>query len=198
MTLSKEKTSKGTIVQIIGAVIDVEFPREAVPQIYSALKVDKAGLTLEVQQQLGDGVVRAIAMGVSEGLERGLEVTDTKKPISVPVGKATLGRIMNVLGEPVDDAGPVEAEEHWSIHRDPPSFEEQAGSQELLETGIKVIDLLVRSPRAARSGCSAARASARPSTCSNSSATSPPSIPVCRCSPASASAPARATTSITR
>ncbi len=140
--MSKEKTSKGTIVQIIGAVIDVEFPRDAVPRIYSALIVEKVGLTLEVQQQLGDGVVRAIAMGVSEGLERGLEVTDTKNPISVPVGKATLGRILNVLGEPVDEAGPVEAEAHWSIHREPPGFEEQAGSQELLETGIKVIDLL--------------------------------------------------------
>ncbi|MGH8271680.1 MAG: F0F1 ATP synthase subunit beta [Gammaproteobacteria bacterium] len=140
--MNKKATSSGTIVQIIGAVIDVEFPRDAVPRIYSALTVDKVGLTLEVQQQLGDGVVRAIAMGVSEGLERGLEVTDTGKPISVPVGKATLGRILNVLGEPVDEAGPVEAEDHWSIHREPPSFEEQAGSQELLETGIKVIDLL--------------------------------------------------------
>ncbi|MDN5864070.1 MAG: F0F1 ATP synthase subunit beta [Gammaproteobacteria bacterium] len=140
--MSKESTAKGTIVQVIGAVIDVEFPRDAVPQIYNALLVDKVGLTLEVQQQLGDGVVRAIAMGVSEGLERGLEVTDTGAPISVPVGEATLGRIANVLGEPVDEAGPIESKERWSIHREAPGFDEQAASQELLETGIKVIDLL--------------------------------------------------------
>ncbi|MGA7965605.1 MAG: F0F1 ATP synthase subunit beta [Gammaproteobacteria bacterium] len=134
--------SKGNIVQIIGAVIDVEFPRDNVPHIYDALIVDEAGLTLEVQQQLGDGVVRAIAMGVSEGLRRGLDVTNTREPIKVPVGTGTLGRILNVLGEPVDEAGEVKADEHWSIHRKPPGFEEQAGSQELLETGIKVIDLL--------------------------------------------------------
>ncbi len=134
--------SKGTIVQIIGAVIDVEFPRDNVPRVYDALIVDEAGLTLEVQQQLGDGVVRAIAMGVSEGLRRGLEVTNTREPIKVPVGKATLGRILNVLGEPVDEAGEVKTDERWSIHRKAPGFEEQAGSQELLETGIKVIDLL--------------------------------------------------------
>ncbi|HEX5313440.1 MAG TPA: F0F1 ATP synthase subunit beta [Gammaproteobacteria bacterium] len=140
--MSKEKTGKGIIVQIIGAVIDVEFPRASVPQIFHALVVEKVGLTLEVQQQLGDGVVRAIAMGVSEGLERGLEVRDTGHPIRVPVGQATLGRIMNVLGEPVDEAGPVQAEERWSIHRAAPGFEDQARSQELLETGIKVIDLL--------------------------------------------------------
>ena len=134
--------SKGTIVQIIGAVIDVEFPRDNVPRVYDALLVDEAGLTLEVQQQLGDGVVRAIAMGVSEGLRRGLEVTNTREPIKVPVGRATLGRILNVLGEPVDEAGEVKTDERWSIHRKAPGFEEQAGSQELLETGIKVIDLL--------------------------------------------------------
>ncbi len=134
--------SKGTIVQIIGAVIDVEFSRDNVPRVYDALKVEAVGLTLEVQQQLGDGVVRAIAMGVSEGLRRGLEVTNTHEPIKVPVGTATLGRILNVLGEPVDEAGEVKTEERWSIHRKPPSFEEQTGSQELLETGIKVIDLL--------------------------------------------------------
>jgi F-type H+-transporting ATPase subunit beta len=134
--------SSGKIVQIIGAVIDVEFPRDAIPAIYDALKVDGTGLTLEVQQQLGDGVVRCIALGVSEGLKRGLPVTNTGAPISVPVGKATLGRIMNVLGEPIDEVGPVEATEHWSIHRDAPSYEDQSGSTELLETGIKVIDLL--------------------------------------------------------
>ncbi len=138
----EEEMSKGTIVQIIGAVIDVEFPRDNVPRVYDALKVEAAGLTLEVQQQLGDGVVRAIAMGISEGLRRGLEVTNTREPIKVPVGAATLGRILNVLGEPVDEAGEVKTKERWSIHRKPPSFEEQTGSQELLETGIKVIDLL--------------------------------------------------------
>ena len=134
--------SSGKIVQIIGAVVDVEFPREAMPQIYDALLLADGGLTLEVQQQLGDGVVRTIAMGSTDGLKRSTVVNNTGKPISVPVGKATLGRIMNVLGEPIDEVGPVEAKEQWAIHRDAPSYEEQAGSTELLETGIKVIDLL--------------------------------------------------------
>lgn len=132
----------GKIIQIIGAVVDVEFPRDAVPGIYNALNVEGQGLVLEVQQQLGDGVVRTIAMGSTDGLRRDLDVTDTKGPISVPVGTATLGRIMNVLGEPVDHAGPVDAQDRWGIHRKPPSYEEQSGSTELLETGIKVIDLL--------------------------------------------------------
>ncbi len=134
--------SSGRIVQVIGAVVDVEFPREAIPEIYDALKLEDGGLTLEVQQQLGDGVVRTIAMGSSEGLKRGLKVKNTGAPISVPVGKGTLGRIMNVLGEPVDEAGPVQAEMYWAIHRKAPSYEEQSGSTDLLETGIKVIDLL--------------------------------------------------------
>ncbi len=134
--------SSGKIVQVIGAVVDVEFPREAIPEIYDALKLEDGGLTLEVQQQLGDGVVRTIAMGSSEGLKRGLKVQNTGAPISVPVGQGTLGRIMNVLGEPVDEAGPVKAKEHWPIHRKAPSYEEQSGSTDLLETGIKVIDLL--------------------------------------------------------
>ncbi len=134
--------SSGKIVEIIGAVVDVEFPRDAIPKVYDALKIEENGLVLEVQQQLGDGVVRTIAMGPSEGLRRGLSVTNTGAPISVPVGKATLGRVMNVLGEPVDNAGPVESEEKWAIHRKAPSFEELSGSTELLETGIKVIDLL--------------------------------------------------------
>ncbi|MGH8506205.1 MAG: F0F1 ATP synthase subunit beta [Stenotrophobium sp.] len=138
--------SSGKVVQIIGAVVDVEFPRDAIPGIYDALVVTHEGpckdLTLEVQQQLGDGVVRTIAMGVSDGLVRGATVVSTGKPISVPVGKATLGRIMNVLGEPQDERGDVVSEERWSIHRDPPSYEEQSGSTDLLETGIKVIDLL--------------------------------------------------------
>jgi len=134
--------SNGEIVQVIGAVIDVEFPREDVPKVYQALKLEEGGLVLEVQQQLGDGVVRTIAMGTSEGITRGMKVINTGEYISVPVGQATLGRIMNVLGEPVDEAGPIETKDHWPIHRKPPSFEEQTGSQELLETGIKVIDLL--------------------------------------------------------
>ncbi|WP_293388188.1 F0F1 ATP synthase subunit beta [Nevskia sp.] len=134
--------SNGKIVQIIGAVIDVEFPRDAIPKIYDALKVTGTELTLEVQQQLGDGVVRCIALGSSDGLKRGLIATNTQAPISVPVGRATLGRIMNVLGEPIDEVGPVESEHHWPIHRDAPSYEDQSGSTELLETGIKVIDLL--------------------------------------------------------
>ena len=133
----------GKIVQIIGAVIDVEFPRESIPKVYEALKLVDNGLTLEVQQQLGDGVVRTIAMGVSEGLQRGLKVEATGKPISVPVGKATLGRIMDVLGVPQDEVGPVNATEYWPIHRAAPTYDEQAGGQDLLETGIKVIDLLV-------------------------------------------------------
>ena len=134
--------SSGKIVQIIGAVVDVEFPRDAVPAVYYALVVDATGLVLEVQQQLGDGVVRTIAMGPSDGLSRGLDVRNTGAPISVPVGKGTLGRIMDVLGNPVDEVGPVESEERWQIHRAAPSYEEQSGSTDLLETGIKVIDLL--------------------------------------------------------
>ncbi|WP_040260395.1 MULTISPECIES: F0F1 ATP synthase subunit beta [Pseudomonas] len=134
--------SSGRIVQIIGAVIDVEFPRDSVPSIYNALKVQGAETTLEVQQQLGDGVVRTIAMGSTEGLKRGLDVIDTNAAIAVPVGKATLGRIMDVLGNPIDEAGPIGEEERWTIHRAAPSFADQAGGNELLETGIKVIDLV--------------------------------------------------------
>ncbi len=134
--------SSGRIVQIIGAVIDVEFPRDSVPRVYDALKVDGKGLTLEVQQQLGDGVVRAIAMGSSEGINRGLTVSNTGKPVSVPVGKETLGRIMDVLGEPIDEKGPIGEQERWAIHRKAPTYDEQAASNELLETGIKVIDLV--------------------------------------------------------
>ncbi len=135
--------AEGQITQIIGAVIDVEFPRESIPRVYEALKLKDVDLTLEVQQQLGDGVVRTIAMGSSEGLKRGLAVQATGAPISVPVGTGTLGRIMDVLGHPQDNRGPVKASEYLPIHRPPPSFAEQAGGQELLVTGIKVIDLLV-------------------------------------------------------
>ncbi len=138
--------STGTVVQVIGAVVDVEFPQVAVPQIYDAIKIIGEGtcngLVLEVQQQLGGGVVRAIAMGSSDGLRRGIEVENSGSPITVPVGSATLGRIMNVLGEPIDEAGEIGADDHYVIHRDAPSYEDQSSSTELLETGIKVIDLV--------------------------------------------------------
>jgi len=134
--------SSGRIVQIIGAVIDVEFPREEVPNIYDALNVQGVETTLEVQQQLGDGMVRTIAMGSTEGLKRGLEVVNSGAGISVPVGVKTLGRIMDVLGNPIDEAGPIGEEERWTIHREAPSYAEQAGGNEILETGIKVIDLI--------------------------------------------------------
>jgi F-type H+-transporting ATPase subunit beta len=135
--------STGKIVQVIGAVVDVEFPRDQIPKVYEALKLDDVALTLEVQQQLGDGVVRTIAMGISEGLKRGMSVKNTGAPISVPVGSGTLGRIMDVLGDPVDEAGPVQTKERWPIHRPAPAYDEQAGGQDLLDTGIKVIDLLI-------------------------------------------------------
>ena len=134
--------SSGKVVQVIGAVVDVEFPRDSVPKVYDALTVADKGLTLEVQQQLGDGVVRAIAMGSSEGVSRGLSVDNTGAPISVPVGTETLGRIMDVLGNPIDERGPIGEQERSSIHRAAPTYEELAASEELLETGIKVIDLV--------------------------------------------------------
>ena len=135
--------SSGKVVEIIGAVVDVQFPRDQMPKVYDALKIDGAGLTLEVQQQLGDGVARTIAMGSTDGLKRGVEVTNTGAPIQVPVGQPTLGRIMDVLGEPVDGKGAVESEERWSIHREAPKLADQATSTEILETGIKVIDLIM-------------------------------------------------------
>ncbi len=134
--------SSGKIVQIIGAVVDVEFPHDAMPKIYDALMVTDVGLTLEVQQQLGNGVVRTIAMGTTDGLRRDLAVTNSGAAISVPVGTKTLGRIMDVLGRPIDDAGPIGEEQRWGIHRKAPAFEDLAASTELLETGIKVIDLV--------------------------------------------------------
>ncbi len=149
-----EMIQQGKIVEIIGAVVDVEFPHQHVPRIYDALKVHEKntaagntrttndGLVLEVQQQIGDGVVRTIAMGTTDGLRRGLPVTNTGKPIMVPVGKPTLGRIMNVLGDPIDEAGPIKTDQFLPIHRPAPAFADQALSQELLETGIKVIDLI--------------------------------------------------------
>ncbi|ALN84079.1 MULTISPECIES: F0F1 ATP synthase subunit beta [Lysobacter] len=135
-------SSQGKIVQIIGAVVDVEFARESVPRVYDALKVENTAITLEVQQQLGDGIVRAIALGSTDGLKRNLVAINTGKGVSVPVGAGTLGRIMNVLGEPIDEAGPVEATEHWEIHRAAPDYADQSSGNELLETGIKVIDLM--------------------------------------------------------
>ena len=142
MSLETVVNDNGVIVEIIGAIVDVAFPRENIPKINDALKLVDEALILEVQQQLGDGVVRTIAMGTTDGLKRGLKVQNTMQPIQVPVGKKTLGRIMDVLGRPIDEQGDIGAEEHWAIHRKPPSYDEQAGSQELLETGIKVIDLL--------------------------------------------------------
>jgi F-type H+-transporting ATPase subunit beta len=134
--------NQGKIVQIIGAVVDVEFPRENVPKVYDALKVQNTNITLEVQQQLGDGIVRTIALGSTDGLKRNLIADNTGRGISVPVGKGTLGRIMDVLGTPIDEAGPVKADTQWEIHRAAPSYEEQSAGNELLETGIKVIDLM--------------------------------------------------------
>ena len=142
--------AQGTIIQCIGAVIDIEFPRDSMPKIYDALtladdatnKLAEQGLTFEVEQQLGDGVVRTIALGSSDGLRRGMKVNATGKPISVPVGKATLGRIMDVLGRPIDDVGPIKTDERRSIHQAAPKFDELSPSVELLETGIKVIDLI--------------------------------------------------------
>jgi len=134
--------SQGKIVQIIGAVVDVEFPRDAIPHVYDALKLVETDLTLEVQQLLGDGVVRTIAMGSSDGLKRGMAVNNTGAPITVPVGKETLGRIMDVLGNPVDEAGAVDSKHTRAIHQEAPKFDELSSTTELLETGIKVIDLL--------------------------------------------------------
>jgi F-type H+/Na+-transporting ATPase subunit beta len=134
--------SQGKIVQIIGAVVDVEFARDDVPKVYDALKVANTQITLEVQQQLGDGIVRCIALGSTDGLKRNLIADNTGRAISVPVGKGTLGRIMDVLGSPIDEAGPIDADTTWEIHRAAPSYEDQAAANELLETGIKVIDLM--------------------------------------------------------
>ncbi|MDG2538569.1 F0F1 ATP synthase subunit beta [Dyella jiangningensis] len=134
--------SQGKVVQIIGAVIDVEFPRDQVPQVYDALKIDGTEITLEVQQVLGDGIVRTIALGSTDGLKRGLVARNTGEGIKVPVGKATLGRIMDVLGNPIDEAGPIGNDDSWVIHREAPSYDDQAAANDLLETGIKVIDLV--------------------------------------------------------
>jgi F-type H+-transporting ATPase subunit beta len=135
--------STGNIVQVIGAVVDVEFPRNAVPAVYDALTVADQGLTLEVQQQLGDGIVRTIAMGTSDGVKRGMQVVNTGAPISVPVGTGTLGRVMNVLGEAIDNAGDIVHDKKMPIHRAPPAYDELSSGIDILETGIKVIDLIM-------------------------------------------------------
>ncbi|MFZ2297419.1 MAG: F0F1 ATP synthase subunit beta, partial [Aquabacterium sp.] len=132
----------GKIVQCIGAVVDVEFPRSQMPKVYDALKMEGSALTLEVQQQLGDGIVRTIALGSSDGLRRGMQVFNTHAQITVPVGTATLGRIMDVLGNPIDERGPVDQTSTAPIHRKAPAYDELSPSTELLETGIKVIDLI--------------------------------------------------------
>ena len=144
--------SAGSIVQVIGAVVDVEFTREAMPRIFNALNVDGTDIVLEVQQQLGDGVVRCIALGSTDGLKRGLSVSDTGGAITVPVGMKTLGRVMDVLGRPIDEAGPIGEEKRMPIHRKPPSYEEQAGGNDVLETGIKVIDLIMPIARGGKVG----------------------------------------------
>jgi len=162
--------SNGNIVQCIGPVVDIQFPRDKMPNIYDALTlVDSGeksfaekGLTFEVQQQIGDGVVRAIAMGASDGLRRGMEVKSTGGPISVPVGPATLGRIMDVLGRPIDDAGPIATQERRAIHQPAPKFDELSPSVDLLETGIKVIDLVCLLLKAVRLACSVVRVLVRP------------------------------------
>jgi F-type H+-transporting ATPase subunit beta len=144
--------SAGSIVQIIGAVVDVEFSRDSMPRIFNALNVDDTDIVLEVQQQLGDGVVRCIALGSTDGLKRGLSISDTGAAISVPVGEKTLGRIMDVLGRPIDEAGPIGEEKRMPIHRKPPSYEDQAGGNDVLETGIKVIDLIMPIARGGKVG----------------------------------------------
>ncbi|OGT10855.1 MAG: F0F1 ATP synthase subunit beta [Gammaproteobacteria bacterium GWE2_42_36] len=147
-----DKQAVGKIVEIIGAVVKVEFPREDVPKIYDALKVEAVGAVLEVEQQLGDGIVKTIAMSTTDGFKRGMAVINTRAPITVPVGRPTLGRIMNVLGEPVDEMGPIQSDKHAPIHRAAPTFSEQAAVAELLETGIKVIDLIIPFARGGKIG----------------------------------------------
>ena len=188
----------GKITQIIGAVIDVEFPRDSIPKIYEALKLTDADLTLEVQQQLGDGIVRTIAMGASEGLKRGLAVEATGAPISVPVGKGTLGRIMDVLGVPQDNRGPVPSNELWSIHRPAPAYDEQAAGSDLLVTGIKVIDLLVPFAKGGKVGLFGGAGVGKTVNLLELITNIAKQYRGLSGSPASASAPAKATTSTTR
>jgi F-type H+-transporting ATPase subunit beta len=144
--------SAGVIVEVIGAVVDVEFARDVMPKVFNALNVDGTDIVLEAQQQLGDGIVRCIALGSTDGLKRGLSVTNTGDAISVPVGEKTLGRVMDVLGRPIDEAGPIGEEKRMPIHRKPPTYEEQAGGNDVLETGIKVIDLIMPIARGGKVG----------------------------------------------
>ena len=190
--------AQGKIVQCIGAVVDVEFPREHMPKVYDALKMEGSALTLEVQQQLGDGIVRTIALGSSDGLRRGMVISNTGKAISVPVGPATLGRIMDVLGNPIDERGPVGGNLTASIHRKPPAYDELSPSQDLLETGIKVIDLVCPFAKGGKVGLFGGAGVGKTVNMMELIKTSRRRTRVSRCSPASASAPARATTSITR
>jgi F-type H+/Na+-transporting ATPase subunit beta len=196
---------QGTIVQCIGAVVDIEFPREGMPKVYDALLLEESdqksfaekGLTFEVEQQLGDGVVRCIAMGSSDGLRRGMKVSSTGKPISVPVGKATLGRIMDVLGRPIDDAGPIDTTERRSIHQTAPKFDELSPSVDLLETGIKVVDLICPFAKGGKIGLFGGAGVGKTVTMLELT-TSPPSTAASRYSPGWARGRERATISITR
>ena len=200
-------SSQGTIVQCIGAVTDIQFDRENMPGIYDALLLEddpsntlaEKGLTFEVEQQLGDGVVRCIALGSSDGLRRGMKVTSTGAPISVPVGMGTLGRIMDVLGRPIDEVGPIKSDKTRSIHQIAPKFDELSPSVELLETGIKVIDLICPFAKGGKIGLfGGAGVGKTVNMLELDQQHRHPALRACRCSPASASARARATTSITR
>ena len=154
--------SSGNVVEIIGAVVDVEFPRDDVPKVYDALNVGETGLTLEVQQQIGDGVVRTIAMGSTDGLKRGIAVSNTGAPVSVPVGQKTLGRIMNVLGEAIDDAGDIGAEEAWPIHRKAPDYRPSRFAEKCSKRASRLSTSSAPSTKAAKSVCLAAPVWARP------------------------------------
>ena len=192
--------ANGKITQVIGTVVDVEFPSESMPGIFNALETEIAGekLVLEVEQHVGNNWVRCLALGPTDGLKRGTETVDTGRPISVPVGDPTLGRLFNALGDTIDNLEEVESDEKWPIHRQPPSFDQQATDVEMLEMGIKVMDLIAPSPRAARSARTEVRAPARRSSSRSSYATSAPSTRACPSSPESGSAHARATTCGTR
>ena len=189
--------TKGLITRIIGPVVDVTFPRaDETPELFNSLEVETKGgkLVLEVLQQLGNGIVRCISMHATDGLSRGMFATDTGDPITIPVGEETLGRMLNVNGDPIDRMGEVAAKQRHPIHRSAPPFTEIVPGGELLETGIKVIDLMTPTPRGARSASSAAPGWARPCSSWSSSATSHSSMTATASSPAWASAPGRATT----
>jgi len=196
-----EATAQGKVVQVISSTFDAEFPEESIPPIYNALRVDtdfndiKLHLTGEVQQHLGGGRVRCVALGSTDGLYRGAPVSDTGGPVKMPVGPGVLGRVLNLLGEPIDNLGAVQADEYRSIHAAPPPFDMLTPKSELFETGIKVIDLLAPFVPAERPGCSAGPGWERPLSSRNSSRAWPPSTAATASLPASASGPGRATTS---